>query len=93
MKMANEPPRAQSGPTPGQIDQIIDERLGYYRRRMRETQSTPQVCIGIGQGEQSGRIVVCMTEDALPEFVRRMLLFAADELARQEGLLPPSRIV
>lgn len=64
-------------------DRIIDERLGTYRRRLRETNSTPICCLGVGHGAQSGQLVVCALEDIDDSFLQKCLLFAASEMAEQ----------
>lgn len=48
---------------PSERDKIIEERLGTYRKRMREEHSTPIFCIGIGHDHKSGQWSLCAVED------------------------------
>jgi hypothetical protein len=58
-------------------DEMTEERLGYYRKRMRQQNATPLVCLGIGHGEHKGELVLCATEDLSIEMLRAVLHAAA----------------
>jgi hypothetical protein len=67
--------------SPAERDEIIDERLAYYRRRLIQAHATPMTCIGVGHDHNSGALIVCITED-LP--LLQLLVFMKGAVAKVE---------
>lgn len=61
-------------------EQITKERLDSWRARMKESNATPVLLVGVGHDQTSGQLVICTVEDIANDYLRSLLVFALQEL-------------
>lgn len=61
-------------------EEITEERLARWKKRLSEAHATPVVLVAIGHDEHKGRPVICTTEDIKDSDLAHLLLYAAKEL-------------
>lgn len=62
-------------------EQITDERLDRWKKRLSESHSTPILLMGVGHDHVFGRPVLCTTEDITNEQLCVFLRAAIDALS------------
>lgn len=61
-------------------EQITKERLDSWKARMKESNATPVLLVGVGHDQTSGQLVICTVEDIANDYLRSLLVFALQEL-------------
>lgn len=61
-------------------ENITNERLRRWAKKLAIEHATPTVLVGIGHDHKSGRLVVCTVEDISNDELRAMLVYALKEL-------------
>lgn len=61
-------------------EQITEERLASWKKRLAESHATPVALIAIGHDHASGQRVLCTVEDIPFDVLRELLLGVAREL-------------
>lgn len=64
-----------------EVKPINHERLGRWKDRLNENESTPVLLIGIGHNKVKGKIMVLTTEDRTDEDIIVLLVAALEQLS------------
>lgn len=69
--------------TEPQREAITYERFTTYKKRLREHNATPMICLGIGHDAHSGELICCTTLDLSDKQVLAFLMRAVEMLSTQ----------
>lgn len=68
------------------VQQITDERLAGWKKKLAEENATPVVLIGIGQGHNSGAVVACIPENGLRDNeIAKLLRSVANQIGAEKN--------
>ncbi len=73
-------------PSDTPIEETTAGRLESWRKRLKENHATPLLLIGVGHGERSGQLVICVPEGVDDDLLLGSLLFAIETL--KPGSIP-----
>lgn len=69
-----------------EVRPINHERLGRWKERLNENESTPVILVGVGHNKVKGRIMVLCTEERTDQ---EIVLFLHEALKQLTGYSPP----
>jgi hypothetical protein len=75
--------RKMAGPSKEKLEAIVLERLSRWGVRMGEENSTPVLLLGVGHGDRSGQLTVCITEDLPPKYLETLVAYLYREVVER----------
>jgi hypothetical protein len=67
-----------------EIEKICRDRLDRWIQNLVKEHATPVVLVGVGHDDQSGKVVICTTEEMSQEDIGLFLVGAIKELSKSK---------